>query len=334
MPAETIPEAFVEELKKRELERDGEDDEGRQRKRVRADTITLLEPEDKHTEVEEVTVIQPEKSLDLYSHKRLQRGLRYINAEVKRDITPRTREVLKLAKDAYKIALESEELDLSACAVVQAYDRVYYSPAFYLRSDTSEDKERSQLLLQLRRWEFLANYGDYAAEDLKNFRDHLKTAAGRDQTTELWNASRALSSKKSWQEMADEIARDVGGLRGQVFIASDALGLDPNHMLWLISEYGQRNEMFHNNASGFIKKCHWTDLAQQLHRDLTELPHTMTDNATIENYTKVINRIMHEYFLNADVTRDPKEWFPNSKAWKLSEDKSRLEDKQKGKEKQ
>lgn len=315
---DTIPDGRGEEIRKRMRERDGSDSEGRPTKRARADTGALLPPGGDGQEVEEV--LKPEDDLDKYDCERLQKGLRYINGAVKRKITPRTQEFLKLHKDAYKAALNGVTPEKASRAVVQAMDQVYYSAAFYLKPRSPEEHENLMLYVKLRRLELLANYGDYLGQELQEIRADLKAAAAG-ASSEVREAALELGPQKTWLTIADELAgANMGDLRKHVYIACGVLGIDPNHMLWLITEWAERNRIFHNQIRQYVSHCHWARLAEQVCRDLKELLNVAPDQDTVAKYENVLLSIQNEYF---DVMShdDPQHWFPNEKAWKLTEEK-------------
>ena len=315
---DTIPDDRGEEIRKRVRERDGPDSEGRPRKRGRADTNALLPPEDDGQEIEEPP--KPEDDLDKYDRERLQKGLRYINGAAKRKITPRTQEFLKLHKDAYKAALDGRTPEKASRAVVQAMDQVYYSAAFFFKPRSSEEHERLIYYLKLRRLELLANYGNYLGQELQEIRADLKavtTGAG----SKVREAALELGLLKTWLTIADELAgANMGDLRKHVYIACGVLGIDPNHMLWLIREWAERNRIFHNQIRQYISDCDCSYLAEQICRDLKELLNVAPDPDTAANYEKVLLSIQNEYF--DVISRDnPKYWFPNDQARKMSEEK-------------
>ena len=315
---DTIPDDCGEEIRKRVRERDGSDSEGNPTKRVRADTSTLLPPEGDGQEVEEPP--KPEDDLDKYDRERLQMGLRYINGAAKRKITPRTQEFLKLHKDAYKAALDAEAPEKASRAVVHAMDQVYYSAAFYLKPRSLEEHVHLMYYVKLRRLELLANYGDHLGQELQESRANLKAAA-TGAGSDVREAALELGSPKTWLTIADELAgANMGELRKHVYIACGVLGIDPNHILWLIKEWAERNRTFHNQIRQYISDCHWSSLAEQVCRDLNELLNVAPDPDTAASYEKVLLSIQNEYF-NAISRDDPQHWFPNEKARKLTEER-------------
>lgn len=322
---DTIPDDRGEEISKRVRKRDGCDSEGRPTKRVRADTSTLLPPGGHGQEIEEP--LKPEGDLRKYDQERLQKGLKYINGVAKRKITPRTKEFLKLYKDAYKAALDVETPEKASCAVVQAMDQVYYSAAFFFKPRSSEEHEHLMHYVKLRRLELLVNYGDYLGQKLQKVQADLK-AATTGAGSELREAAHQLGPPKTWVTIADGLAgANMGDLHKHVYIACGILGIDPNHMVWLIKEWAERNRIFHNQIREYISHCHWARLAEQVCRDLKELINVAPDQDTAANYEKVLLSIRNEYF-DALSRDDPQHWFPNKKARKLTEEKVAREKKQ------
>ena len=318
--SDTIPDDLGEEVRKRVRDRDGADDQGRPTKRARADTSALLPPEGDQPIIPEPP--KPEDDLDKYDRVRLQQGLRYIDGATRRNITPRTQEFLKMHKDAYKVALDGDAQDKAARAVVQALDQVYFSAAFYLKSRSLEEHKHLMLYVKLRRLELLANYGDYLGEELQAFRAGLKIKkAAVDVEPEVRKAAQELGPPKTWIAIADELANaDMTDLRKSVYVACDTLGLDANHMLWVIQEWAERNRTFHNQIRQHILDCRWSLLAEQICRDLKELLNVAPDLDTANKYERVLLSIRNEYFDAMD-RADPESWFPNEKAKKLTQER-------------
>ena len=324
---DTIPDDRGEEIRKRMRERDGSDSEGRPTKRARADTSALLPPGGDGQEAEETP--KPEDDLDKYDRERLQKGLKYINGAAKRKITPRTQEFLKLHKDAYKAALDGVAPEKASRAVVQAMDQVYYSAAFFLKPRSSEEHEHLMHYVKLRRLELLANYDDYLGQELQEIRADLKAAATGAGSEVREAAVRAvrLGPGKTWLTIVDELAgANMDDLHKHVDIACGVLGIDRNHMLWLIKEWAERNRTFHSQIRQYISDCHWPRLAERVCRDLQELLNVAPDPDTAANYEKVLLSIQNEYF-DAISPDDPQHWLPNEKARKLTEEKQAREKK-------
>lgn len=150
-------------------------------------------------------------------------------------------------------------------------DRLLNSRAIFLR-----DRGQSSLaeeLLRLRGLEFGGNYGDYLAEKARALRTH----AGSFQPTMPVHYS--ISAKNLWTEIAAKHGLEIEtgadpkkGVQGAVIDICYDNDWDVERMLWVIQQYGSRNELMHNNCDVFIQKKQWTRLAVQIHRDLKDLP--------------------------------------------------------------
>ena len=146
----------------------------------------------------------------------------------KRKITPRTR--LKLHKDAYKVALDDGPPAEASRAVVQAMDRVYCSAGFDLKPCSSEEHKHFMHYMKLRRLKLLVNYSDYLGQELQK----------------IWADLKAV---------VIDTDCDTGDLRIHAYIGFGILGIDANHMLWLINEWGEKNRAIHNQIRQYISDC-------------------------------------------------------------------------------
>lgn len=320
---DVIPDDEGEDIRKRVRERDGSDDEARPSKRPRANTSTLLPPTPEGDQQDIQVPPKPEDDLDKYDRARLQQGLRYIDGAAKRKNTPRTQEFLNLHKDAYKVAL-GEISDESSRAVVQALDKLYHSKSFHFKPRSPEEHERLMNYVKLRQLELLANYSDYPGHEASVFRGDLEEAAVSDvnaENSDIRAASRGLSGPKTWTDIADELAgTDVTGLCKNVYGACVVLGIDPQHILWLIEQWAQGNRVFRNSIRQLISECRWYYVAKQLCRDLKEFLNVAPDPETAVNYERVLLKIQSDYFNVVDPD-DPDYWVPNEKAVKLLQEK-------------
>ena len=174
------------------------------------------------------------------------------------------------------------------------------------------------LYLKLRRLEFRANYGDYIGQEPQDIRAKLKAAASTNASPEVEKAVMKLGLRPTLLIVADELAStDVAGLRKLVDIACSVLGIDSDHILWLIKEWGERNRVFHIQIRQYIIDCRWSRLADQICRDVKELLNVAPNGDTAANYEKVFLSIQNEYF--DIISRDDSEgWFPNERAKNVS----------------
>ena len=327
---DVIPGEDVEEVRKKVRERDCSNSEEPIPKRARANTNAYL-PQDGEDEMEKPP--EPEETLELYDHDRLQRGLNHICQAARRKITPRTEEFLKLHKDAYKKALDAESTDVPTRAVVQAMDKVYYSAVFILRPQSEQEYKKYMAYTDLRQRELLFNYGDYLGQGLQEIRADLKVAATQG-SYKTKQAALHLGAPNSWLDISDVLdGTNPEELDKHVYSACIVLGLDYQHMKWLIQQWGNRNRLVHIQIREKIKDCKWASVAQQISLDLKELLKLGLKEDVRKNYEKVLVRIRNKYFTVIDVD-DFESWIPSTKATELSQQKQKAKEKEKRKSSQ
>lgn len=259
----------------------------------------------------------------------------------------------------------------AAISVVQALDQVYDTEGFYFRPwQQGKDKnfnEQLQTFVKLRQLEMLANYGDgdyllggqelqegiRAEEDLKEEEvAKVEVEGGTQDEDDVVKAGTPFK----WVSIADELAgSDALGIACHIRVASAALGIDAEHMSWLIEQWGSRSatRKFHNSIREYVQECRWSKLQALLCRDLKELCMVMgvsTDDegdgegdgeaegegegkggSAAKKYEKVILKVAHEYF-DIDDYEDPDAWYLNGRARGLLREKTLKEEKDKGKE--
>lgn len=102
-----------------------------------------------------------------------------------------------------------------------------------------------------------------------------------------------------------------------VITASEILGIDRKHMVWLIQEWAERNCPLHNQVRHYISICEWPELAKLVHRDLREGLVLGLDEDMAAQYERVLLFNQKEYFDVVDHD-NPSAWFPNATARKLT----------------
>ncbi|KAI4209036.1 MAG: hypothetical protein LQ351_007984 [Letrouitia transgressa] len=316
-----VPDDFGKDIKKRMIDGDGSDSEEPAKKRARANTDSLLPPEDpSEPDGDVLDPPEPEDDLEKYTTERLQKGLKYIKKAEKRDITPRTRVYLEFYKDAYKDALERTSLESASRAVVQKMDEVYRSSALYFKVESAEKHEYNMLLVEVRKLELLICYGDYLGQELQKFRADLTKEVKKGYSSEVKKAHARLGGNKLWTSVADEIeGKAPTNIPEHMDIACVVLGLDSDYMSWIVSEYAKRNRKFHNQVRVYIEKCEWTKLGEQICRDINELPNLITSKDEYDKYITVLSNIRDRYF----EVKDPynvKFWHANARAKKEQDD--------------
>ena len=317
-----IPEDYEDEVRQRIRERDEEDSKTPNKEPRVASNPTSNPPTSASMQSPE-----PEDSLDAYNQQRLEEGLGYIVSATKRDITPRTRTFLKLHQEAYEKALSDSSKNSAAVAVVKALDTVYYTEDFYFKPRQGKDHDQLQAFVKLRQLEMLANYGDYLNQELQELqklqglRAELKNAA-KPRANDVKEATLALGPATAWVKIADELSsKDPRGIAVDVRVRCGVLGIEADHMSWLIQEWGVSCRDFHNSIREYITECNWTSLKYQLCRDLKELL-MVTDAETASKYQTVLLSIAHQYF-EIDFYDNPNAWYSNAHSRDLLREKKR-----------
>lgn len=313
-PCAVIPEDHEHEVRRRIRGRDEEDSKSPNR-----GPPVASNPTSNPATSASIQAPKPEDSLDAYNQQRLEEGLRYIVNAVKGDITPRTRTFLKLHQEAYEKTLSDFSKNTAAVAVVKALDTVYYTEAFYFKPRQEKDRDQLQAFVKLRQLEMLANYGDYLEQELQELQElraELKEAS-KTGGNDFKEAALAPRPPKTWIEIADELSsKDSLGIAAHIRVTCGVLGIEADHMSWLIKEWGARCRDFHNSVHAYITECNWSSLKSQLCRDLKERLMITTDAEIAFKYQTVLLSIAHEYF-EIDYYDDPNAWYPNENSREL-----------------
>ncbi|MDI1493136.1 MAG: hypothetical protein OHK93_004923 [Ramalina farinacea] len=290
--------------------RDEIDNELQIAKRPRTNTDDLLRPEKPGEPPAEP--LKREDSLQDYTRERLQRGLQYICQTPKKYLTPRTISFLSLCKEHYKVALEEQAPSEASCAVVQAMDQAYESTAFFHQVRGPSEAAFLDNFVKLRKLENLGNYGDYLGQDVQEMRATLRTEAGERGHQQAQAVSGRLRELPAWSEIAKGLeGADTKDLQKEVYTACGILNLDPEHMRNLIQQWADQNVVAYNHSREHIQECHWPRLAEQLCRDIKELPNIYTDSITRATFEMVMVCIREEYFDVYDPD-DADRWMPNA----------------------
>ena len=305
-------------------------------KRQRANTIALL-PETPQAQGEQESALikeeddkppKPEDDPAAYDQARLQAGLQYISRAEKRKITPRTETFMYHYKNAYKDALQNTNPDSRASHInlVSTLDKVYQSEAFYFAARLPEDYNQLMVYAQLRRMEFMANYGDWAGIETTEIRNDLSVAAqgseGAPATHDVLLANASLKGPRSWTNISDELQdTDVPHLMRNVWTACDTLHYDPAHMLEVIQYWADRNRTMHNRAKEFMETGQWDDMKKQLMNDIKELYNIIpvADRHKIPFWEKLLYGLRDRFYdIDSSAPDDTNLWTVNARARQIS----------------
>lgn len=266
--------------------------------RKRALTRTLLGSEYEETVTSILDPPQPLQNLSEYTAERVRQGLRYADTtprHPKRKISPGGAFALKLYKDTCISLLDILDIDEGEIFETTAEERKDIEDAHraFIReaekgiqinacmqaTKTNSAQKLQDEILNLQRTAFYGRYGDYFAEICNN----LKVAAERGKL-----AGWQTFSKKYWSGIAKEVEEErpvykrfCKGWTGlhekmpttqAILVASDALGLHPDHTLEIVRQYGIRNDLLHANLLPMIKKGLFASLAERLCLDRIDIP--------------------------------------------------------------
>ncbi len=73
-------------------------------------------------------------------------------------------------------------------------------------------------------------------------------------------------------------------------------GIDSNHLVWLIEQWGESNRTFHNHSRQHIGHCGWPQLAQQLSLDLTEVLNMAPNEEEARKYERAMLKMANYWF--------------------------------------
>ncbi|KAK3364306.1 hypothetical protein B0T25DRAFT_529761 [Lasiosphaeria hispida] len=230
----------------------------------------------------------PLASIDQYDEARLKEGLLYADRTLRikhRVVSPMAAHLLGLYKATVKSAIEKEWADdnerVTLLKTLFVYEReLYINNALRLPSK-HVDTSIMDRLLELRRYEFAARYGDYVGEVCKK----LKVKAKEQSTLffhqlhgwdRYWtDIAREIQNEASdWDkwESGDETVKESIKTRLAVYNACNYIGLNFDETRQTIMLYGDRNSILHTSVLRLVEKGMWHKLSGLLHDDLRDLP--------------------------------------------------------------
>ncbi|MCJ1379649.1 hypothetical protein MMC17_002751 [Xylographa soralifera] len=285
------------------------------RLRPRAKTIDLESPEPE---------IHPSK----YTEARIRAGKEYatrrLNSKTRKP-SPTLEKLLCIYLLACKQALEhvkEGEPPMEVISEVRQYElemseRNWYSAAG--KSTASQKLEED--VLELRRLQYCARYGDYAA---------IMAHGRRKQTKEQQTDSReSISVRCSYSELAGKLHKeaeyfDKNGSKSApeqastsqaVYAACMAVGIDFHQTRLAIYAYGERCDVLQNDILRLVER-NWGQAAKTLFWDIEDLSNVMSPGmeAQEEAIRAILLELRDEWFdIEPPQFSEPSTWFPNYK---------------------
>ena len=262
---------------------------------------------------------RPEDSPKDYSQLKIKRRLEYVaQKKIHRNISPRTLKFLNLYGEHLELALvlTNEADKLKAGNILIEYDKFIQESSFISGLPTEEAARLQRQTLQLRKFEYMGRYGDYWARECKSLKDQAKEAGveGQDVLLIYWTqihekitAERAVSRTPS---------KDTPTLL-LVYNTCSRLNISPEHMLWAIQRYAERNDIMHSSVQELIQRGDWTELAILLYNDASDLdwviPEDMKGDLMMMKIT--IDEVRNAYFeIDPGDEFNPRSWIASKKA--------------------
>ena len=223
---------------------------------------------------------KPESKPEAYTQERLLEGIRYVNARLTRNPTPRTVKMLELYRQDCEAAITEQKTNAEGTIKLLLNEirikEIDISNSIWFREIPDAKQEKlEQDLLQLRRLVFHARYGDYFAALTKM----LKKSA-MEYKSENWRTLVSLNymtdlSKKISQEKPqwDKVNIDTTKvpITYAIYLSTRHLGIQFEAMIDIIHLYADRNHIFHKGLDEALAQEDYADIAQWIDRDIKDL---------------------------------------------------------------
>ncbi|MCJ1393983.1 hypothetical protein MMC18_006860 [Xylographa bjoerkii] len=287
------------------------------RLRPRAKTIELESP-------------KPENDPSKYTEERVRAGKEYatrrLNSKTRRP-SPNLEKLLcvyllaceKVLEDVEEGQLES---DLEAISEVRQYELEMSENNWSAAAGGSAASQQLQEdLVELRRLQYIARYGDYT-----KIMAHRVRKAAKEHKTEDWEeisgrvsyldlAELLHKEEKDFDKYGSKPAQGQVGNSQAVHAACTSASIDFNQTRNAIYVYGGRCNAVHNKIFELAEES-WSDAAQILFHDLMDLSSVMPPGMEEEEDTirAILLELRDEWFdIQPGKYIEPKAWWPNQK---------------------
>lgn len=228
----------------------------------------------------------------------------YAHYRVKfRKVTPRSIAFLEQYRDTAKAAMAKPTKE--AKIELATLNKILHSKVILYKEPTLKEKEGQEAIRKLVEMRYLADYGDYMAEQCKQFREEAlkKNIEGSGSFT---------GRNENWMTIQERMEKEEADYK--VWVKEGSLGISPRQLTVraveaacveldlsidntrsAIKRYAQRNEAMHSKVGFHIQQCDWRQLAIQLWTDLRDLPNVFGD----EEYgqmKEILEHVRDRYF--------------------------------------
>ena len=283
------------------------------RRRPRASTMELKLP-------------QPENHPDKYNEDRVQAGVNYVNRRLtsaSRKPSPIQSKLLCLYKLVCVKYLEQSSKGFegntrsSILSEIRRYEEEL-SRYWWIRANSDDQSQTlEEELLKIRRIQYYARYGDYAARVAHEVRRAALEHQVRD-----WAL---LSGTYQWTTISERLQQEAeywikhGSTKGTSKIATTyavyqaclKINMNMKQTVAAIHTYGARNQSVHSPINALVAQGKFSDIAVTLSQDLADLVSTMPiDLSEEESHMRAILVELRErwFTILADEFDNPSSW--------------------------
>jgi hypothetical protein len=220
---------------------------------------------------------QPETTPSKYTKERVQEGIDYASARLlstSRKPSPTTQKALA----EYALACEDflKEESLEKLVDIRRMEQDLCEKKFLQALKDETQQELTTSLQELRRYQFLEQYGDYLEQACRK----LKIAATKHHTSE-WES---LAHGQKWTTISQNLKEEETEWKKSYYTHEDRvkttiavkaacqhIGIDYDQAVKSLHLYAERNEKFHNSFNHDIERGKFSEVAHTLYNDLLEV---------------------------------------------------------------
>lgn len=237
-----------------------------------------------------------------YSHYRLKL----------RRVSPRSLPFLEKFRDAAERAMEkpTEELKIK----LAAWNETLHSATILRREPSFQNKEAYKALKEITIYRYLADYGDYLAEESAAIRE-----AALKKRAQLEGIEQVLVSGKTWQSVQQETEKEESAIAHSKSLREERrtwghpdtptitsirsacyeCKMGEENAFYAIRIYARGNQLMHCMIGVYIKNLEWHALARQLAKDFRDLPLAFGRKEAVF-MLRVLKRVRDRFFLSID----------------------------------
>ncbi len=259
----------------------------------------------------------PEKSPADYSHSKVEERLEYVHRAEERNLTPRSQMFLQLYKEAADNALQVVDEDVRACYYTRLYryDQFIQQNFWLCKEPTEQHKELEQKLLELKRLEYYARYGDHLTSELAEVKETARALRieSHEELQDYWTKINEKMRDEKLILERDGVQTDHRSVPTllAVWHVANTVNLPRERVIWVIEQYAQRSLLSHYTITQLMQTGDWSALAILLYNDAKDLAVTipLSDARNLVNMSATISTLKERFFEVEPGDEDfPKAW--------------------------